>query len=265
MTFYSVPNDYVLSGSFLLGLIVTLAIIRFIYFLSDLNISSSSSKSSKSSDKVGIGAGGYTRDVYLPVLGLKAYRVLSVLSLLPVALLGSRVPYTYDSSKQSFWSLDSINKSWWVVIRMLSTAMNVLIAQVFDSNPILRWFSLLTLPMIYALELLSEASFHSTTKCVDDGICIMSDAEYSSYYLWLWRDLIGAATIQMLFIFSCWLVALTGVWKNTLFIPREEHRKMIQKIERIYRNNLKAKEKLQKSGVATTETGFARAAAGKEM
>jgi hypothetical protein len=216
MTFYAVNNDYIIGGCYLLGLFFGLTIIRLVYLRSD-----------KPSN--------YTKDVHLPVIGLNAYKLVSTLMLLVMCLLGSRVGYAYNPINQSFWDFRSINKSWWAAMRIILAAMNTLIAQVYDANPLLRFFSLITLPCLAILDTVSEVDFHFDINCVQKNICNSDSTMYYYTYLWCWRDIVSTVVVLANVVLAYWLIGLTGLTQNSLWIPRSEHRVMMQKLTKILR------------------------------
>lgn len=127
-------------------------------------------------------------------------------------------------SSGSYLSATAVNESWWVVFQVVAIALGVAAAFVFDSNPVFRLFVCATLPLVAALNMVSEIDFANEIACIDAGIC----AESSTPELWLkalaFRDLASIVLTLSNAMLALWLTVHFGFFRNRHYLPRKEHR-----------------------------------------
>ena len=150
-----------------------------------------------------------------------------------------------STTTTSIYSIDNVNKGIWLIIRVVYTLIITAAIMLFDSSAIFRLLTIISLPILSAIDLYSEINLAYTLFCYNRNICqLPTNMSYTITLILLYRDLISAILMLIACGLSIWLTALFGSYKNLHYIPPEEHNNMSKKLELIHKYNDYKKSKI---------------------
>jgi hypothetical protein len=167
-----IPNDFIIANLTCAAAILGAGLPRFIFFLERKN-------------KV-------ERLHNVLLSGLSCLRIISLILLVATSFLLGRSTIT---SPRDFWSIQSLNKGYWCVLRTGIVLLLVGAMYLFDKHPLLRLVALLLAPVSGAIDYFSQVDMVNTVSCMNTGTCVEKSLDWQ--YFFIYRDMIsGGLTVR---------------------------------------------------------------------
>lgn len=200
---HELPNDFILAVNTVVAIIFSGSLMLFLY--------STTKQRGLYQDK----------HVHMSVRGMKLLKFLTAFTAMVLLTLLAKVTVP---ETDVFFSSRAMMDGYWSIVRVSSGFFIFSACMMFDASPFFRILAIIGLPLMAAMDMVSQRAYVREINCMERKICTWSDDTLWWDNFWAIRDTVSCFCVLVLVAMCFWLGALFGYYENEIYMPRKEHR-----------------------------------------